>query len=100
MKHSFGYIKDGKVFLKGFLGGEDREIGEVKGDEPSTLRYFEGRFAQLQEKVAQLKAAIQENQNKGSFLMKLIHLKESLYQSDALGDFVSLIAELEGQEAL
>ena len=100
MKHSFGYIKDGKVFLKGFLGGEDREIGEVKGDEPSTLRYFEGRFAQLQEKVAQLKAAIQENQNKGSFLMKLIHLKESLYQSDALGDFVSLIAELEEQEAL
>jgi hypothetical protein len=100
MKHSFGYIKDGKVFLKGFLGGEDREIGEVKGDEPSTLRYFEGRFAQLQEKVAQLKAAIQENQNKGSFLMKLIHLKESLYQSDALGDFASLIAELEEQEAL
>lgn len=100
MKHSFGYIKDGKVFLKGFLGGEDREIGEVKGDEASTLRYFEARFALLQEKVAQLKAAIQENQNKGSFLMKLIHLKESLYESDALGDFASLIAELEEQEAL
>ena len=100
MKHSFGYIKDGKVFLKGFLGGEDREIGEVKGDEPSTLRYFEARFTQLEEKVAQLKAAIQENQNKGSFLMKLIHLKESLYVSDALGDFPSLIAELEEQEAI
>ncbi|MCM0060403.1 MAG: DUF349 domain-containing protein [Algoriphagus sp.] len=100
MKHSFGYIKDGKVFLKGFLGGEDREIGEVKGDEPSTLRYFEVRFAQLQEKVAQLKAAIQENQNKGSFLMKLIHLKESLYRSDALGDFASLIAQLEEQEVI
>ena len=99
MKHSFGYIKDGKVFLKGFLGGEDRESGEVKGDEASTLRYFEARFALLQEKVAQLKDAIQENQNKGSFLMKLIHLKESLYESDALGDFASLIAELEEQEA-
>jgi len=99
MKHSFGYIKDGKVFLKGFLGGEDREIGEVKGDEPSTLRYFEARFTQLQEKVTTLKAAIQENQNKGSFLMKLIHLKESLFESDALGDFASLIAELEEQEA-
>jgi hypothetical protein len=99
MKHSFGYIKDGKVFLKGFLGGEDREIGEVKGDEASTLRYFEARFVLLQEKVAQLKDAIQENQNKGSFLMKLIHLKESLYESDALGDFASLIAELEEQEA-
>ncbi len=100
MKHTFGYIKDGKVFLKGFLGGEDRVIGEVKGDESSTLRYFEGRFTQLQEKVTHLKAAIQENQNKGSFLMKLIHLKESLFESDALGDFPSLIAELEEQEAI
>lgn len=100
MTHSFGYIKDGKVFLKGFLGREDRVIGEVKGDEPSTLAYFEARFSQLQEKVAKLKSAIEENQNKGSFLMRLIHLKESLYVSDALGDFTSLIADLEEQEAL
>lgn len=98
MTHTFGYIKDGKVFLKGFLGREDRVIGEVKGDEPSTIRYFESRFSHLKEKVTHLKAAIQENQNKGSFMMKLIHLKESLYNSDALGDFVTLIAELEALE--
>jgi len=99
MKHTFGYIQDGKVFLKGFLGRADRIIGEVKGDEISTIQYFETRFAQFQEKVAKLKAAIKENQNKGSFLMKLIHLKDSLYESDALGDFASLIAELEVQES-
>jgi hypothetical protein len=99
MQHAFGYIQDGKVFLKGFLGGADRVIGEVKGDEASTLLYFETRFTQLEEKVARLKDAIEENQNKGSFLMKLIHLKESLYTSDALGDFTQLIAQLEEQEA-
>jgi hypothetical protein len=99
MQHAFGYIQDGKVFLKGFLGRPDRVIGEVKGDEASTLLYFETRFAQLEEKVARLKDAIEENQNKGSFLMKLIHLKESLYTSDALGDFTLLIAQLEEQEA-
>ena len=99
MQHAFGYIQDGKVFLKGFLGRPDRVIGEVKGDEASTLLYFETRFAQLEEKVARLKDAIEENQNKGSFLMKLIHLKESLYTSDALGDFSLLIAQLEEQEA-
>ena len=99
MQHAFGYIQDGKVFLKGFLGRPDRVIGEVKGDEESTILYFETRFTQLEEKVASLKAAIEENQNKGSFLMKLIHLKESLYESDALGDFASLIAELEVQES-
>lgn len=99
MNHSFGYFKDGKVFLKGFLGRPDRVIGEVKEDETSTLLYFEARFGQLQEKVAKLIDAIQENQNKGSFLMKLIHLREALFTSDALGDFVPLIDSLNAQEA-
>lgn len=98
MEHPYGYIKNDKVYLKGFLGQEDRIIGEVKEDEASTLKYFEDRFEQLKEKVAKLKNDIQENQNKGSFLMKLIHLRESLMQSDALGDFEPLINELTKEE--
>lgn len=98
MEHPYGYIKDGKVFLKGFLGREDREIGEVKEDEASTISYFSARFEQIKDKVAKLKTDIQENQNKGSFLMKLIHLRDSLYESDALGDFIPLIEELNQQE--
>jgi hypothetical protein len=98
MENPFGYIKDGKVFLKGFLGRSDREIGEVKEDETSTIHYFETRFEQIKEKVNKLKSDIQEHQNKGSFLMKLIHLRDSLYESDALGDFAPLIQELNEQE--
>jgi hypothetical protein len=99
MDHPYGYIKENKVFLKGFLGQMDRQIGEVKENEASTLSYFEARFEQLTEKVEKLKSDIQENENKGSFLMKLIHLRESLNQADALGDFVPLIEELNTQEA-
>lgn len=99
MDHPYGYIKENKVFLKGFLGQADRQIGEVKENEASTLNYFEARFGQLKEKVEKLKSDIQENENKGSFLMKLIHLRESLLQADALGDFVPLIEELNTQEA-
>jgi hypothetical protein len=99
MEHPYGYIKENKVFLKGFLGQSDRQIGEVKEDEASTLTYFEARFEQLKEKVEKLKSDIQENENKGSFLMKLIHLRESLMQADALGDFIPLIEELNTQEA-
>ncbi|MDX5340858.1 MAG: DUF349 domain-containing protein [Cyclobacteriaceae bacterium] len=98
MEHPYGYIKDGKVFLKGFLGKPDRIIGEVKEDEASTISYFEARFEQIKEKVEKLKADIQENQNKGSFLMKLIHLRDSLYESDALGDFIPLIEDLNQSE--
>ncbi|AFL82705.1 protein of unknown function (DUF349) [Belliella baltica DSM 15883] len=94
MEHPYGYIKDKKVFLKGFLNQADRVIGEVKEDEASTLKYFEDRFATIKEKVENLKKDIEENQNKGSFLMKLIHLRDSLMQYDALGDFVPLIEEL------
>jgi len=100
MEHPFGYIKDGKVFLRGFLGRNDREIGEVKESESSTILYFEARFEQIKDKVAKLKSDIEENQNKGSFLMKLIHLRDSLFESDALGDFVPLIQELDQQEMI
>jgi len=98
MEHPYGYIKDNKVYLKGFLNQEDRIIGEVKEDEASTIKYFEDRFETVKEKVAGLKKDIEENQNKGSFLMKLIHLRESLMQYDALGDFVPLIEDLNKME--
>ena len=99
MEHPYGYIKDNKVYLKGFLNQPDRVIGEVKEDEASTLKYFEDRFTSLLEKIEHLKKDIETNQNKGSFLMKLLHLKDSLYQYDALGDFVPLIEDLEKVQA-
>lgn len=80
------------------MGQKDREIGEVKEDEASTIAYFENRFALLEQKVEKLKKDIADNHNKGSFLMKLVHLKESLHESDALGDFTRLIQDLEHQE--
>lgn len=95
MEHPYGYIKDNKVYLREFLNQPDRVIGEVKEDEASTIKYFEDRFTTLKEKIAQLKKDIEENQNKGSFLMKLVHLKDSLLEYDALGDFIPLIDELE-----
>lgn len=95
MEHPYGYIKDNKVYLKGFLNQPDRVIGEVKEDEASTIKYFEDRFESLKGKIEILKKDIEENQNKGSFLMKLIHLRDSLMEFDALGDFIPLIEELD-----
>lgn len=95
MEHPYGYITDNKVYLKGFLNQPDRVIGEVKEDEASTIKYFEDRFASLKEKINALKKDIEENQNKGSFLMKLIHLRDSMLDYDALGDFVPLIEDLD-----
>lgn len=95
MEHPYGYIKDNKVYLRGFMNQPDRVIGEVKEDEASTIKYFEDRFETLKDKIEGLKKDIEENQNKGSFLMKLIHLRDSLMEFDALGDFIPLIEELD-----
>lgn len=91
----YGYIRDGKVYLRGYRNFPDREIGVLKESEESTFKYFEDRFATAEAKVSDLERVISESVNKGSYLMKLIHLKKSLTEMDALGDFDSLLQRLE-----
>ena len=96
----YGYVKDGKVFLKGYLEYEDRQIGEVKRTEQEALDYFKNRFIIAENKVSQLEHDIEEAQNKGSYLTKLVQLRKKLLGFDALGDFPPLLKRLDEQEAL
>ncbi len=88
--NNYGYIKEGKVFRKAFLHFPDREIGEVKESEEQAMKYFEDRFEQASAEVEKVKAKINGTENKGSYLMKVLHLKETLSDFDAIGDFESL----------
>ncbi|MVM32235.1 DUF349 domain-containing protein [Spirosoma sp. HMF4905] len=96
----YGYVKDGKVFLKGYLNYEDRQIGEVKRTEQEALDYFKNRFIIAENKVSQLEKDIDEAQNKGSYLTKLVQLRKKLLGFDALGDFPPLLDRLDEQEKL
>ena len=96
----YGYVKDGKVFLKGYLNYEDRQIGEVKRTEQEALDYFKNRFIIAENKVSQLEKDIEEAQNKGSYLTKLVQLRKKLLGFDALGDFPPLLDRLDEQEKL
>jgi len=96
----YGYVKDGKVFLKGYLEYEDRQIGEVKRTEQEALDYFKNRFIIAENKVGQLEKDIAEAQNKGSYLTKLVQLRKKLLGFDALGDFPPLLERLDAQEKL
>ncbi|WP_026998487.1 DUF349 domain-containing protein [Eisenibacter elegans] len=93
--HQFGYIKDDKVFLKGFLTFEDRQIGVVKETAAAALAYFEKRFELAKQKVEELEKLIYSAQNKGSYLMKLVHMRKYLSEFDGLGDFPALFAKLD-----
>lgn len=95
----YGYAKDGKVYLNGYLNFPTREIGVVKESEEASIQYFTKRFDLAKEKVEQLAKAVNSTNNKGSFLMKLIHLREYLANFDGLGDFPSLFQTLDTLEA-
>ena len=99
VSNEFGYVKGDKVYRKGFLDYPDREIGEVKdNDEETSFQYFVNRFSLIEKKVNDLEDSIQEAENKGSYLMKLLHLKEMLGEFDAIGDYMPLLERLEKHE--
>lgn len=94
-EHQYGAIRDGKVYRKALEGFPEKEIGEVKDTEEAALAYYEQRFRHLEEKVVQMEEDVHSTSNKGSYLMKLLHMKETLPDYDGLGDFRSLYERLE-----
>ncbi|WP_339698189.1 DUF349 domain-containing protein [uncultured Roseivirga sp.] len=91
----YGFIKEGKVFRKAFLDYTDKEIGEVKETEEAAMLYYTERFALAQAKVNDVEEKINGTENKGSYLMKVLHLKETLHDFDAIGDFEGLYQRLD-----
>jgi hypothetical protein len=96
----YGYVSDGKVFLKGYLGNPDRQIGEVKRTEQEAIDYFKNRFTIASGKVEQLEKDVEEAQNKGSYLTKLVQLRKKLLSFDGLGDFIPLLERLDKLETV
>ena len=93
-----GYVKDGKVFLKGYLEYPDRQIGEVKRTEQDAIDYFKNRYTIAEGKVNQLEEEVETAQNKGSYLTKLLQLRKKLLGFDAIGDFPVLLKRLDKLE--
>ncbi|HEX8656916.1 MAG TPA: DUF349 domain-containing protein [Hymenobacter sp.] len=83
----YGYVEAGGVWLRPVLGQPARQIGLVKESDDAALRYFALRFEALHDKVDSLLDRMEESENKGSFLMKALHLKEQLLTYEGLGDF-------------
>lgn len=98
MERDHAYIREGKVFRTGFRDFPDKQVGEVRTDAPAAFAYFEGRFQLIEKKVEALEAEVEQAENKGSYLMRLVHLKENLSEFDAIGDFESLYIRLEQLE--
>lgn len=95
----FGFIQNDKIYLSGQAGLPDREIGIVKnGDEETSVKYFENKYELFRQKVDELEKQIKESENKGSFLMKLLHMKKLTRSHNGLGDYIVLHTRLEELE--
>lgn len=98
LENEYAYILDSKVFLKGYLDMPDRQIGEVKRTEEEAFQYFVNRYEIAVSKVNQLETQIEEAQNKGSYLTKLVQLRKRLLNFDGIGDFIPLLSKLDELE--
>ena len=97
----YGYVEAGGVWLRPVLAQPARQIGLVKDSDEAALCYFAQRFEAQRAKVDALLAKMDANENKGSFLMKALHLKQQLLTYDGLGDFAALHRRLtEAEEAI
>jgi len=94
----YGYIEGDQVWLRPFMSLPARRVGQVKDSEEASLCYFAQRFELFRAKVEDLLQKIEESENKGSFLMKALHLKEQVGSYDGLGDFESLHRRLTESE--
>lgn len=87
----FGSIDDGKIILNPWNEHPSRVIGEVREEGAEVaIEYFVNRFSELENKITELEQTIESTDNKGSYLQKVLHLKDSLTKHDALGDYAAL----------
>ena len=94
----YGEARNGKVYRKAFAQFPEREIGVVKDTDEAALAYFARRFELLAQKVAELEADMSSAENKGSYLNKILHLRDTLPEANALGDFLPLLDSLQAME--
>ncbi len=96
----YGFLKGNDLYLSAWGDQKDRRIGEIKEDGPeAAIHYFEEKFNDFKGKIDQLVQTIDEAENKGSYLMKLLHLKEQVVYHEGLGDYLELQKVLLAYEA-
>ncbi len=88
---SFGLVKDGKMYRESFLDFPPLELKNVKPSDQENLNYYLERYQRLAQQVDSLAQKTEQDENKGSHLMKVNHLLEEVLPAyEGLGDFVAL----------
>lgn len=88
----YGFIQDQEVWVSAVpaLGHPARKVGIVRSSDDDSLLYFARRFqTQYRAKIDDLLHRYDEAENKGSYLMKVLHMKQISGTFDAIGDYAT-----------
>lgn len=100
VSHDFGYIDaEGNIWQKDGTTFKGRNIGKLKGkNQEAALTFYESKFKNLETKYNQLKKDFDADENKAKFLGRIKNLKEIVPKAEALGDFETLILNVDRME--
>ncbi len=91
----YGYVLNGKVYVKGNKYFEDREIGEVRETPEKSLNYYIDKYEIIKQKVERIKEKVETESNIGSYLVGLDVLTKRLKTYKGIGDYEYLFIIIE-----
>lgn len=91
-----GFVENNLIYRSGWAKVPDKQIGEVREDDlEGSIQFFVARFKKIENDLNVLTNRIQNEDNKGSFLVKLQHLQKKIRDHDGLGDYQALAKKIE-----
>lgn len=92
---SYGLIRDDELYRTGLNGSEPILLKAISEEsEEETIAHYRERFKKVQSQFDELENRILGTENKGSFLAKLVNLKNFITTHDGLGDYGSIYSKV------
>ncbi|MEQ6119733.1 DUF349 domain-containing protein [Reichenbachiella sp. MALMAid0571] len=91
----YGFIQDNKIFRTGVNGGNPIVLRDCSEESKLTvIKELEEAYKKFLSEFIQIENRILGTENKGSFLAKLINLKDRLQTHSGLGDYDSIFNKI------
>lgn len=94
----FGYLLEGKIYRSDAHGSDLCLTEDAVQDEEATIKELTTKFEKFSEGLATLEQKIEASTNKGSHLMKLVHIKGQVPVHKGLGDYEAMMSKIEKHE--
>ena len=97
---SYGFVRDNELYRTGIKGAEAIFLKSISEEtEAEVIAHYEEQFKKLRAQFIELENRIFGTENKGSFLAKLINLRNLLSSHQGLGDYDTIFTKIDLYES-